>query len=91
MHQKVIALARKLGAKVTVERDENFEEITVDAPNGQHWIDGTVHQLVYHQRRGKGAWTLAEGWEEVYKRMLEGLEECTPETNTDCADNAIDC
>lgn len=85
-HQKVRALAKRLGVIVEVTHDCGVDEILVNAPDGKHWVEGVVHQLVYSQRQGP--WGMADGWKDIFKRMEHGLEDCDIDGNTDCADVA---
>ena len=78
--QTLTALARKLGARLSVHRDrENLEhEITADAPDGKVWTAAGVHQLVCS---GADGTTMDELREDMYERMQYGTEPCA---DTDC-------
>ena len=78
MHTKrdVLVLARNMGARVIYGgRGANFE-ILVDAPDGYHWADGGVYELVVAQWSKDDVHPQAELWDDTYNRMICGLEPC---------------
>lgn len=79
-------LARMLGATVTVETIGTVYAILIDAPRGQHWIDGTVHALRVDARPTCNA-DRAELWQTAIDRMRAGLAACTAECEELTADD----
>jgi hypothetical protein len=68
-----LGLARKLGVKI--EADALPNEITVEAPAGYHWADGSgAHELVTARENEREP---AESlWRDAAERMDHGLEPC---------------
>jgi hypothetical protein len=84
----VYDLATELCVSVAWEEVGSLFRITVDAPRGQHWSDGAVHQLVIEARPTTGL-QRDELWIDVLSRMRAGLVECDL-NDPACADNALD-
>lgn len=75
---KTLALAQRLGAKVEAGPEGHSFVIRVEAPQGRHWIEGYVHEIVAEQH--SGPWSTRPLWADVHSRMLHGTEPC----NGDC-------
>lgn len=78
--------ALRLGGLLHEEYVGGVFVIRVDAPRGQHWTDGAVHELKAEGRPTSAA-DRDDMRREVFARMRHGLETCDPD-NQDCADNA---
>lgn len=76
-HLLVHNYAEQLGA--TVLDDGN--EITVDAPAGKQWVDGSCLQLVTCPwQDDNGKWTSKMNlWLDLWERMKNGLEDSNEE------------
>ncbi len=75
--QKVLALAKKLGATIEYGVVGRKYEILVEAPPHYHWEEGDIHELVVSQANG---FPVNELWEDIYSRMIGGVAKCTAET-----------
>jgi len=74
--QKVLKLAKELGAEVDYYGSGVHFEVTVDAPEGFHWACDVITQIV------GSIWdedTPAMIWKDVLERMEYGLEPCDDE------------
>lgn len=76
--QKVMALAKKLGATVEHEGDKKrgMFEVTVEAPPGHHWVDEQVHELVCNRPWHVTGSPTTKVWEAILERMEDGIEPC---------------
>jgi hypothetical protein len=72
---RVRALAKDLGATVTINRDrfDLEHEVTADAPDGCVWSGSAVHQLVCGGSEGE---PLAGILADLLDRMCAGVERC---------------
>jgi hypothetical protein len=80
---EVLALAKKLGAKVEFTPGKRAPdrwgraidaELTVEAPEGHHWAGDDIHELVHQAPYGDNSL-----WADALERMKPGLASCTGE------------
>lgn len=69
--QKVVALAKEIGATITEDNDGFSKSVCVESPNGHHWNDCEVHELVGQYYTHK-----SEVWADLLSRMETGVERC---------------
>lgn len=64
--------AKRIGASPTWEETGGVFVIRVEAPHGQHWSDGCVHELKAEGRPTSAA-DRDDMWIDVLGRMRQGL------------------
>jgi hypothetical protein len=69
--QKVLALASELGATIEDDAAGFAKHVNIIAPEGHHWNDGEIHELVGSYYTHK-----AEVWDDLLGRMGTGVETC---------------
>ena len=74
-------LAKKLGAKVTHERDGETWALEVQAPYGKVWADGDLHYLLNCEQH---PWK--PDYADMESRMKFGLVDCEDDECEWCAD-----
>lgn len=67
--------AAKLGVRINSAAWGHGWEITIDAPDGQHWQVSQCSQLIAHQVN-RGPWGIGELWTSLVSDILAGLEPC---------------
>ena len=73
--QKVLLLAKELGADIETYKTEDGMQIDVIAPEGYRWSGGPGVLCA----RYAGTWGPAnEAWSDIHERMMFGLEEDEP-------------
>lgn len=70
--------AKRLGVKIVSGPWAHGWEITVEAPDGQHWEVTKCHDLIANQRN-RGPWGIGELWVSIAEDIKHGLEPCDVE------------
>ena len=78
---------RRTVHRVNTERSGSLVRVTAEAPTGQIWIAGRVHELVAEGRGGREA-TL-DAHRDVRERMALGTRPCT-EPDCDWCEDSTD-
>lgn len=81
--EKVLKLAARMGAVVTLNDTGRRWVATVDAPDGQLWSCSGCHCLVGQQWDGEPRVNV---WQDLLDRMLYGLDQCS-DPECECCNN----